>query len=151
MVSPSTPQEEGDREALYPNLLEPHRLKNMMVSAGSMSLLEKEKPCSVTLCSDLVVMLQGIKIAFIAAGSAAVHCIAGDMDGRLYTWGRNEVSCCGSCSRLVEVLTRCLRVLCRPSLSPSPAPERPVRARGPCVTEHAQDRGGPQGQGGDWR
>jgi hypothetical protein len=28
---------------------------------------------------------------FIAAGPAAVHCIAGDSEGRLYTWGRNEV------------------------------------------------------------
>jgi hypothetical protein len=34
---------------------------------------------------------QGIKVMFIAAGSAAVHCIAGDVNGVCYTWGRNEV------------------------------------------------------------
>jgi hypothetical protein len=34
---------------------------------------------------------QGIKIAFISGGTSAVHCLAGDVDGRLYTWGRNEV------------------------------------------------------------
>lgn len=34
--------------------------------------------------------MQGIKIAFIAGGPAAVHCIACGMDGRVYTWGRNE-------------------------------------------------------------
>ena len=34
---------------------------------------------------------QDVRIAFIAAGSAACHCLAGGVDGRLYTWGRNEV------------------------------------------------------------
>ncbi len=28
---------------------------------------------------------------FVASGPAAIHCIAGDVDGRLFTWGRNEV------------------------------------------------------------
>jgi len=36
--------------------------------------------------------LQGIKIRFVAAGPAAAHCLAGDMEGKLYTWGRNEVN-----------------------------------------------------------
>ena len=36
--------------------------------------------------------VQGVKIKFVAAGSAACHCIAGDADGKCYTWGRNEVS-----------------------------------------------------------
>lgn len=35
--------------------------------------------------------LQDVKIAFIAAGSAAAHCIVGDVNGVCYTWGRNEV------------------------------------------------------------
>jgi hypothetical protein len=30
-------------------------------------------------------------VQFIAAGSAACHCIIGDVDGRCFTWGRNEV------------------------------------------------------------
>jgi alpha-tubulin suppressor-like RCC1 family protein len=28
---------------------------------------------------------------FVSAGPAAVHCLAGDSEGRLYSWGRNEV------------------------------------------------------------
>lgn len=35
--------------------------------------------------------MQGIRIATVAAGPCAVHCMAIDMDGRLYSWGRNEV------------------------------------------------------------
>ena len=38
--------------------------------------------------------MQDVRIAFIAAGSAACHCLAGGMDGKLYTWGRNEVCHC---------------------------------------------------------
>lgn len=34
--------------------------------------------------------MQGIKIAFIATGSAAAHSIAGDVNGRCFVWGRNE-------------------------------------------------------------
>ena len=37
--------------------------------------------------------LQGVKIRWIAAGPAAAHCLAGDMDGKIYSWGRNEVIC----------------------------------------------------------
>eukprot|EP00879_Flechtneria_rotunda_P014497 GHRR01015149.1.p1 GENE.GHRR01015149.1~~GHRR01015149.1.p1 ORF type:complete len:445 (+),score=126.49 GHRR01015149.1:103-1437(+) len=33
---------------------------------------------------------QDVKVAFIAAGSAAAHCIVGDINGVCYTWGRNE-------------------------------------------------------------
>lgn len=35
--------------------------------------------------------VQDVKVKFIAAGSASSHCILGDMEGRCYTWGRNEV------------------------------------------------------------
>eukprot|EP00803_Ostreobium_quekettii_P006172 evm.model.scf_450.2 EVM.evm.TU.scf_450.2 scf_450:27460-36815(+) len=55
-------QELLDRTERYPNLPEPHRIKALM----------------------------GVKIRFVASGCASVHCIAGDMDGRLFTWGRNE-------------------------------------------------------------
>ncbi len=41
--------------------------------------------------NELPVGIQDVRIAFIAAGSAACHCIAGGVDGKLYTWGRNEV------------------------------------------------------------
>jgi alpha-tubulin suppressor-like RCC1 family protein len=34
--------------------------------------------------------LEGVKVTFIAAGPAAAHCIAGDDQGRVWTWGRNE-------------------------------------------------------------
>ena len=36
--------------------------------------------------------MQDIKVRFVAAGPSSSHCILGDMDGKLYTWGRNEVS-----------------------------------------------------------
>eukprot|EP00775_Hariotina_reticulata_P006166 gene6166-6404_t len=55
-------QKELERQERYPNLLEPHKFK----------------------------ILLDVKIAFIAAGSSAVHCIAGDVNGVCYTWGRNE-------------------------------------------------------------
>eukprot|EP00798_Chlamydomonas_sp_ICE-L_P030066 gene30066-35035_t len=54
--------EELERAAMFPNVLLPSKMKSLV----------------------------GIKIAFIAAGPCAVHCMAGDMEGRLYTWGRNE-------------------------------------------------------------
>ncbi|KAL6753725.1 RCC1/BLIP-II [Haematococcus lacustris] len=56
------PKSEEERERLYPNLVEPTRLK----------------------------ALAGIRVMFVAAGSSAVHCMAGDTSGRLYAWGRNE-------------------------------------------------------------
>ncbi|KAH9307676.1 hypothetical protein KI387_035587, partial [Taxus chinensis] len=34
--------------------------------------------------------LMGISISFVAAGCASNHCVALDVDGRCYTWGRNE-------------------------------------------------------------
>jgi hypothetical protein len=41
--------------------------------------------------SALLCCLQDVQVAFIAAGSAAAHCIVGDVNGVCYTWGRNEV------------------------------------------------------------
>ena len=35
--------------------------------------------------------MQGIKVVFVAAGSAACHSIIGDVEGRCYAWGRNNV------------------------------------------------------------
>ncbi|GMH42697.1 hypothetical protein BSKO_10616 [Bryopsis sp. KO-2023] len=61
-VNKKEAEERAERAERYPNLLEPHRIKTLM----------------------------GVKIRFVAAGSAACHCIAGDMDGRCFTWGRNE-------------------------------------------------------------
>ncbi|KAK9806651.1 hypothetical protein WJX73_004262 [Symbiochloris irregularis] len=55
-------QAEVERGHKYPNLNTPHRLKS----------------------------LQDVRITFVAAGSAASHCIVGDVDGRCFTWGRNE-------------------------------------------------------------
>lgn len=55
-------QQELDRQERYPNLVEPYRLKALM----------------------------DVRIAFIAAGSAACHCIVADVAGVCYTWGRNE-------------------------------------------------------------
>ncbi|KAG6557008.1 hypothetical protein Mapa_001424 [Marchantia paleacea] len=34
--------------------------------------------------------LLNVSIAFIASGSASCHCVALDVNGRCYTWGRNE-------------------------------------------------------------
>ncbi|GAA0166503.1 hypothetical protein LIER_21644 [Lithospermum erythrorhizon] len=34
--------------------------------------------------------LVGIDIRFVAAGCASCHCVALDVDGRCYTWGRND-------------------------------------------------------------
>lgn len=61
-MSDKEKKESEERAERYPNLLEPHLIKTLM----------------------------GVKIRFIAAGAAACHCIAGDMDGRCFTWGRNE-------------------------------------------------------------
>ncbi|KAL6506748.1 hypothetical protein OROHE_022580 [Orobanche hederae] len=34
--------------------------------------------------------LMGVDIRFVAAGCASCHCVALDVEGRCYTWGRNE-------------------------------------------------------------
>ncbi|CAI0435824.1 unnamed protein product [Linum tenue] len=34
--------------------------------------------------------LVGVDIRFVASGSTSCHCVALDVDGRCYTWGRNE-------------------------------------------------------------
>ncbi|CAI9763776.1 unnamed protein product [Fraxinus pennsylvanica] len=34
--------------------------------------------------------LMGINIRYVASGCASCHCVALDMEGRCYTWGRNE-------------------------------------------------------------
>lgn len=34
--------------------------------------------------------LVGVDIRFVASGSASSHCVALDVDGRCYTWGRND-------------------------------------------------------------
>lgn len=60
--TPKEIQLEEQRASKYQNLLEPHKISS----------------------------LAGVKIAWIAGGSAAVHCIAGDVDGAVYTWGRND-------------------------------------------------------------
>mmetsp|Transcript_45199 Transcript_45199/g.117095 ORF Transcript_45199/g.117095 Transcript_45199/m.117095 type:complete len:461 (+) Transcript_45199:70-1452(+) len=60
--TPKEKAEEAERAITYPNLDTPHRVKNLM----------------------------GIKIRFVASGSAACHSIIGDMSGKCYTWGRNE-------------------------------------------------------------
>ncbi|KAG2451142.1 hypothetical protein HYH02_004409 [Chlamydomonas schloesseri] len=57
-----TRKEDLDKESQYPNLLRPTRLKTF----------------------------NDVKIMFIAAGPAACHCFAGDSEGNLYSWGRNE-------------------------------------------------------------
>lgn len=36
-------------------------------------------------------LVQGIKVAFVAAGASACHTVIGDVNGVCYTWGRNEV------------------------------------------------------------
>ena len=100
-------QEEAEREQLYPNLLDPHRIKNLVVrpqpSLQRMGRDDITCPSSCSLCQQHPMQScihdhavhasppQGVKIAFIASGPSAVHCLAGDTEGRLYTWGRNEV------------------------------------------------------------
>ena len=37
------------------------------------------------------IAIQGVRVRFIAAGPAACHSIIGDMEGKVYSWGRNEV------------------------------------------------------------
>jgi hypothetical protein len=80
-------QAELERQEKYPNLLNPTRLKSLMVCSRNTTL--SGRVCRAALPTPL---LQGIKVAFIAAGSAAVHCIIGDMNGNCFTWGRNEAS-----------------------------------------------------------
>ncbi|KAK9835229.1 hypothetical protein WJX81_007521 [Elliptochloris bilobata] len=51
-----------DRQSKYPNINVPMRLSG----------------------------LQDVRVRFIAAGNSSASCIAGAMDGRCFTWGRNE-------------------------------------------------------------
>ena len=51
------------RQEAYPNLPEPYRIE----------------------------ALKGKKIKFVASGAAAAHILCIDMEGKLMTWGRNEV------------------------------------------------------------
>lgn len=84
-------QAELERQERYPNLSEPHRLKALLV--GGCELPARLRAARATLESRHVAAArpQEVKIAFIAAGSSAAHCIAGDVNGVCYTWGRNEV------------------------------------------------------------
>jgi len=43
-----------------------------------------------TTFSLLLIIIQGVKVAFIASGSAASHSVIGDITGRCFVWGRNE-------------------------------------------------------------
>lgn len=100
-------------EEMYPNLLQPHRIKQLMVSGrgggesrkqvGERLLPAFKKSATprqgahgglTFRACPLGARAQGIKIMFVAAGPAAVHCMVGDAAGRLYTWGRNEVRNC---------------------------------------------------------
>lgn len=56
-------QDEEARQAAYPNLPEPYRIEG----------------------------IKGKKIKFVAAGAAAAHIMCIDMEGKVMTWGRNEV------------------------------------------------------------
>ena len=53
---------EAERSSLYPSLPTPVRLA----------------------------ALDSVPVAFVAAGPSAMHCLVGAVDGRLFTWGRNE-------------------------------------------------------------
>lgn len=53
---------EAERQARYPSLPTPVRLA----------------------------ALDGVPVAFVAAGPSAMHCLVGAVDGRLFSWGRNE-------------------------------------------------------------
>ncbi|KAG8377892.1 hypothetical protein BUALT_Bualt08G0080800 [Buddleja alternifolia] len=37
--------------------------------------------------------LMGVNIRFVASGCVSCHCVALDVEGRCYTWGRNEACC----------------------------------------------------------
>lgn len=71
-------------------------------------------------------------MAFIAGGSAATHCIVGDINGVCYTWGRNEVRSGGKVTLVQQV-----SLLCQPYANPaiasisSPVSEQEVPAEGP--------------------
>lgn len=61
-IGRTTTKKKLSHEDESPDLVEPHRLK----------------------------ALTGVKIRFVASGPAACHCLALDVNGLCYTWGRNE-------------------------------------------------------------
>lgn len=86
------PEEQAKRLAIYPNLTAPTRLA----------------------------ALAGIRIAFVAAGPGATHCMVGTTEGALYTWGRNEKGQCGH-GDLKQASARCHPSLQRCSGAPARA------------------------------
>ena len=125
-------QADQERAKRYPNLNVPHQLAGFQVRSAAVGVACK--PCPWTE-ARVPWVVQDVKIRFVAAGPTACHCIVGDMDGRCYTWGRNEVrwqqsagqaSFCGSADTGV-----CLT-------------ERPAGARRPPAAQRAHACGGPQ-------
>ncbi|CAI9281604.1 unnamed protein product [Lactuca saligna] len=46
--------------------------------------------------------LVGVDIRFVASGSASSHCVALDVDGRCYTWGRNDKGQLGHGDKIIR-------------------------------------------------
>lgn len=107
--------------------------------------------------------LQGIRIAFVAGGPTAAHCIAGDVNGACYTWGRNEARGARARGAMARAHARCMRAgsggrraqraaptLTLPSPAPPPPPRRPAegaaRPRRPDAAQCAHQGRRPRGQ-----
>lgn len=141
-------QVDTDREAAYPNLYLPTKLKTLAVR-GALLDDSSRGTCSPTVGVGLrirpthshrptcnVVHAQGKRIMFVAGGAAAVHCMAGDSEGNLYTWGRNEVGGGGTHGR-VRVLACCISQGPQPTVCVEHAMRRAHLGSTP-VLAHAQ-------------
>lgn len=84
-------QADEERAAKYPNLTSPHTLKALQACQSHAADAQSVSSPAWRKLTIPQTHVQGIRIRFVAAGSAACHCIVGDMDGKCYTWGRNEV------------------------------------------------------------
>jgi hypothetical protein len=79
-----------ERQAKYPNIMSPMRLSGLQVTsavAPRRGLASAQEKLALT----AVCRAQDVRVRFVAAGNSSTSCIVGAMDGRCFTWGRNDV------------------------------------------------------------
>lgn len=78
-----------ERQANYPNIITPMRLSGLQVTPPAVVLVIM--PLIAVVAALSAVYKQDVRVRFVAAGNSSASCIVGAMDGRCFTWGRNEV------------------------------------------------------------
>ena len=97
-----------------------------------------------------MLLRQGVKVKWIAAGSAACHSVIGDAEGRCWTWGRNEVSQpdMRTPHMYVNVRSSSLSNSCIANDRVLGSAERSAGTRRPVPAERADGGGGAEGVDG---